>query len=234
MALRLKDEPTWTKFLTDAGIPDTEAATYATTFVKNRITERNMSELTAQQLDALQISVLGDVNTIMKISRTPQSNTTPSAATSETDTMSYRPPTTAAKLPEITSEMTHAQFRKVETDWNVYKNLTRLPNSQIGSLLYSACDESVQTSLINSKVQFFTLSEKDMLKTIEGIVTKRISNQVHRKHFRRIYQEGDTIQNFLTTIRSAAIDCEFVRPECKLDISRIDIRDQFSFRHQVR
>ena len=63
---------------------------------------------------------------------------------SELDHTAYRPPTTAAKLPEITSEMTHAQFRKVETDWDVYKKLTRLPVSQIGPLLYSACDDTVQ------------------------------------------------------------------------------------------
>ena len=35
------------------------------------------------------------------------------------------------------------------------------------------------------------------------------------------------MQNYLTRIRSAAVDCEFLCPECDLDISRIDIRDQF-------
>ena len=63
--------------------------------------------------------------------------------------------------------MMHAQFRKVETDWEVYKKLTKIPLSEIGPSLYSACDDAVQTSLINSTEDFFSLTEKEMLTKLE-------------------------------------------------------------------
>ena len=229
MALRLQDEPSWVKFLQDAGIPADDATKYADVFLKQRITEATLPELTSEHLNQLQISVLGDVLAILKHAKTLNTIPTPTPVTStSSNNAAYRPPTTAAKPPEITSEMTHSQFRKVEIDWDVYKKLTRVPDSEIGALLYSACDDAVQNSIINSNVQFFTLSEKKMLETIENIVTKRINTAVHRKNFRNIVQEDETIQNYLTRIRSAAVDCEFVCPECDLDISRVDIKDQFT------
>ena len=228
MALRLQDELSWTTFLKEAGIPDNEAATYADTLFKNRITERNLSGLTSEHLSALGITVLGDVLSILQHVKL-NCVTTPASTTStlpNSDT--YRPPTTSAKLPEITSEMTHSQFRKVATDWEVYKQLTKLPDSQIGPLLYSACDDTVQNSIINSTIKFFNLTEEKMLETLEEIVTRRVNTSVHRKNFRNIMQEeNQTIQNYLTSIRAAAVDCEFVCPECELDISRVDIKDQF-------
>ena len=234
MALRLKDEPSWTAFLTEAGIPNTEAGQYATILFKNRVTEEILPDLTADHLNTLGITLLGDVLSIIryakkKLSESTNNNNNNADASRNHDTgVSYRPPTTAAKLPEITSEMTHAQFRKVETDWHVYKQLTKIPPSEIEPLLYSACDDTVQTNIINSTVKFFDLTEKKMFETLEEVVTRRVNSAVHRKNFRNIKQEeNETIQSYLTRIRSAAVDCEFVCPECDLDISRVDIKDQF-------
>ena len=226
MALRLQDEPSWAAFLKEAGIPDAEAATYADTLFKNRISERNLSSLTTQHLNGLGITVLGDVLSILQHAKEKTTSATNNHTLPVSET--YRPPTTSAKLPEITAEMTHSQFRKVETDWEVYKLLTKLPESQIGPLLYSACDETVQNSIINSTIKFFTLTEKKMLETLEEIVKRRVNTSVHRTNFKNIKQEeNQTIQSYLTSIRAAAIDCEFVCPECELDISRVDIKDQF-------
>ena len=116
-----------------------------------------------------------------KLSTDNNENNSRDTSTSET-VVTYRPPTTAAKLPEIVSEMTHAQFRKVETDWAVYKQLTKIPPTEIGPSLYSACDESVQTSLIDSTNDFFSLTEKLMLERLEEIVTRRVNTSVHRKN----------------------------------------------------
>ena len=59
MALRLKDEPSWTAFLQEAGIPATESAAYAKTFVENRVNDITVPDLTADHLKALNINVLG-------------------------------------------------------------------------------------------------------------------------------------------------------------------------------
>ena len=61
MALQqLRTVAEWTKYFTDAGIPQTESTTYATTFVNNRITEVSLVGLDRNTLASLEITVLGD------------------------------------------------------------------------------------------------------------------------------------------------------------------------------
>ena len=136
--------------------------------------------------------------------------------------------TAAVKLPSITPNMAHPQFRKFAIDWTVYKKITRLPESEIASHLYSACDESVQNTLINSFPNFFELPEDEMLATIESVVTKRVNPAVHRMNFGALIQhESESIQDFLVRIRTLAIDCAFSCPKCEADISKVHIKDQF-------
>ena len=66
MALRLQDEPSWKAFLQEAGIPDAEATAYTKIFLDNRVTERNISDLTAEHLKVLGITILGDILSILK------------------------------------------------------------------------------------------------------------------------------------------------------------------------
>ena len=234
MALQLTDKPTWTKFLKDAGIPAADAAAYAVTFVEQRISATTLLDLTADHLSSLGIKVLGDVLAILRHAKTLDTTTTPSTVVksdeeaSKSTNHTYRPPPATVKLPSITAEMTHPQFRKLRIDWDVYKKVTNLPHEQIGPLLYSTCDSNVQTNLINSKSEFFKMNESDMLTAIENIVTKRINPAVHRMNFSNIIQhEGESIQEYLTRLRSSAVDCEFSCPSCDVDISHVNIKDQF-------
>ena len=226
MALQLRDKPAWTTFLTEAGIPATEADTYADIFINNRITDNNIKSLTAQHLTELQITVLGDRLSILGHVKTKFPTDTSTAAS---DTSGYRPPGAAAGLkpPDICNEMTHPQFRKLLVDWDVYKGIMKLPPSEVGRYLYSACDSSVQNSLVNGPVDFFSLDETEMLETIQGIVTKRVNPTVHRMNFSNIQQDDSSIQDFHTRLRSAAVGCEFTCPHCELDISDSHIRMQF-------
>ena len=54
---------------------------------------------------------------------------------------------------------------------------------QILSQLYSSCDESVQNSIINTVKNFCSLSEADILREIETIVTQKSNPSVHRMVF---------------------------------------------------
>ena len=230
MALRLRSEPEWVTFLTAANIPETEAATYAKKLVDNRCTENTLSQLTAEHLRAIEITVLGDVLSILGHAKTVLSSPSPQLpADSTVSTVPpFKPPTAAVKLPSITPNMTHPQFRKFAIDWTVYKKITRLPESEIASHLYSACDESVQNTLINSFPTFFELPEDKMLETIESVVTKRVNPAVHRMNFGALTQhESESIQDFLVRIRTLSIDCAFSCPNCEADISKVHIKDQF-------
>ena len=224
MAL-LQDVPTWTAFLREAGIPTRESAAYARIFVDNRVNEKTISDLTADHLRTLEITILGDILAILRHAKTLSM-----AATQESTTRNpanYRLPSATVKLPSIIAEMTHPQFRKFRIDWDVYKKITGFPTAHVGPLLYSACDSDVQTSISTSST-FFDLDEDAMLKAIELIVTKRVNPTVHRMNFSNISQhENETVQDFLTRLCSSAVDCEFLCPECEHDISRVNIMDQF-------
>ena len=111
MALQvLSDEPSWTAFLVSAGVPATEA-TYATIFMDNRINQNTLSDITADHLRLLNITVLGDILAILKhgktlITQTPALPDYTQQSTATSDSKSYRPPPAAVKLPNITPEMT--------------------------------------------------------------------------------------------------------------------------------
>ena len=40
--------------------------------------------------------------------------------------------------------------------------------------------------------------------------------------------ETESIQDFYTRLTSSAVDCEFSCPECEVDISYVNIKDQFT------
>ena len=130
MALRLGDEPAWKNFLTAASIPDEIAAKYAKILVENRLTEATISQLTVEHLTAINITVVGDILAILGHIQTVLSSPALQAPHVESTTSTaaqFKPPPAAIKLPSVSSNMTHPQFRKFLIDWTVYKKITRLP-----------------------------------------------------------------------------------------------------------
>ena len=124
--------------------------------------------------------------------------------------------------------MTHPQFRKFRIDWEVFKTITAIPMDQIPSQLYSSCNESVQNSITNSVKNIFSLSEADILREIETIVTQKLNPSVHRMAFSSITQkDGESIKDFTVCLESAALDCGFMCPSCSFDLLPINVKDQF-------
>ena len=69
-----------------------------------------------------------------------------------------------------------------------------MPPSQIAAQLYKLCQDSVQSSIVNTNGDFFTLSEQNMTQTIETMVTKYSSPAVHCLSFANL-SEGESLQN---------------------------------------
>ena len=225
MALRLRNELEWKSFLTNAGIPDSPSTLYAKTFVANQLNEQTVLQLTAEHLEKMDINVLGDQLAILQHIA---SLVAPTTDHTSHNSAAFKPPPASIKMPSIVPDMTNQQFRKFVIDWNVYKQMTGLPPSQIGPHLYNACNDTVQHNLVNSHSTFFEMDESAMLEVIEKIVTKSVNPAVHRMHFGNLMQsEGESIKDFLVRIRSLDVDCEFSCPACKTDISSINIKDQF-------
>ena len=224
----------WTAFFEGGGISQEAAADYTKIFTENCLTEQELPDIDKDGLRELGITVYGHVLAILRIAKPKQKKEDASSVSSTSSPANnhpmYKPPSVATKLPEIPSDMTHPQFRKFRIDWDVYKQITGLPDEHIANHLYSACCSDVQTSLINTHQDWLKMSEEELLVAIQLIVTKQTNPAVHRINFRKIVQqEGETVKEFTVRLRSAAIDCEFTcpSPTCKADISTPSIQDQF-------
>ena len=55
-----------------------------------------------------------------------------------------------AKLAQLNEDMTLPQFRRLKMDWDVFKRITNLQESQIHAQLYNTYSESVQNRLVNT------------------------------------------------------------------------------------
>ena len=222
MALRVGSD--WLQFFLDANVPAEESKEYAKIFVGNRMTEELLSEITKDTLRELGIPVLGDILAILRHAKKylPPAEQMPKADCTST----VKPP--SAKLPQLTSDMTLPQFRKFLIDWNVFKRITNISETQIHAQLYSCCDDIVQNTIVNTVPDIFSVSEANLLGIIESIVTKHSNPSVHRMNFGSIIQSpAETIQEFVVRLRSLAPYCEFTCPNCTFDLQSNHIRDQF-------
>jgi len=205
------DEAGWKDLFIEYGIKEANATEYGKKFVDEEMSVAMLPQLNRDILKEMGVTTIGDALAILSMSAT-------------------RPPSVkapAAKLPQISSDMTHQQFRKFIVDWNVFLTMTRPPASQIHAILYSCCDDAAQTAIINTYPNFFTTATDDLLKDIEAIVTKKSNPTVHRMTFSgMMQQDNESVQAYVIRLKSLATDCEFACPSCKHDMSSIYIRDQ--------
>ena len=223
---QLVDEPSWKQFFLGIDIPETESTAYASLFARNRITDKTLSSLTVDHLQKLGVTILGDQLAILDSAKSKSTVSTPEI--SATSAPSFKPPPASVKLPTVSPNMTHPQFRKFVIDWNVYKRMTNLPVDHVPSHLYSACDEVVQHSIVNCHPDFLDMDEDAILAAIENVVTKSAHPAIHRMNFGNLKQhDTESIKDFLVRLRSLVVDCEFSCPSCEFDLAEIHIRDQF-------
>ena len=217
---QLAEEPLdatgWKNLFMEHGIKEASATEYGAKFVAEEMTVDMIPRLDRGILKEMGVKVIGDALAILSISDTCVSASSPAVVKAP-----------AAKLPQISSEMTHQQFRKFNIDWNVFVTMTRPPASQIHALLYSCCDDVTQTAIINTYPDYFKIPSDELLDKIETIVTRKSNPTVHRMTFSgMVQQERETVRAYVIRLKSAATDCEFACPKCKHDMSSMYIRDQ--------
>ena len=221
--MALQTEAAWKDFVKSAGITDDAvSSTYAKKFTDNGFNEQSLAGLDKDSLVEMGITMIGHRLAILQRASALNAST----AASPTHATVAKASVTA-NLSTLTLEMTRPQFRKFQQDWTVYKQITLLQPSQTTAHLYNACNEEVQTSLINTHPDFLKEVEDNALKLIESIVTIRSNPAVHRKAFAELVQEeGQAVKTYGVRLRSAATDCAFQCPGCQYDLSAINIKDQ--------
>ena len=131
--------------------------------------------------------------------------------------------TPAAKLPQLNANMTNPQFRKfkTQTNWLVFKRITNIPDNQIHAQLYSCCGDHVQNCFVNTIIAFFTITDDQLLTTLEQF-TKKSNPPVHHLHFESLIQpNGESIKDYVLHLIKSIV------PNCKNNLSNTHAEDQF-------
>ena len=142
----LRTETDWKQFLKKAGITDIETTAYAKTLHNNRIL--HPENLNKEILKELDIIIIGDQTAILKHAQI-QPDRMPTKDPNQRK-VSFTPQVT---LPRINSEMSPAEFPKFK-----FKRLACVQEHyKNASQLYTACDGTVQTSIVNYVGDVLTL-----------------------------------------------------------------------------
>ena len=173
MALRTAQE--WNIWLSDLPVTKDILNKYSKEFVDAELTEEDLSELTHELLVEMNITKLGHRTKILKKAR----------ATEFTSTKVIK---SAIKLPSIKMNSSPSKFRKFTIDWAIYKAEHHITGSKCNTLLYSACDESLQNNIINGLVNFINESEETLLDYIRCAATQQSNPTVYRLEFQKINQ----------------------------------------------
>ena len=100
-------------------------------FIANRLNEQTVLQLTTEHLERMDIKVLHDqlaiLQHIVALAAHAADRTSHSSA-------AFKPPPASIKIPSIISDLTNQQLHRFVIDWNVYKQMTGCPTSQIRHL----------------------------------------------------------------------------------------------------
>ena len=122
MALRtILDEPEWTDYLVNLGIPKKWAKEYAVNFAKQQVPTNLLSRITDTDLrDTYGIQLGGHRLTILHSAAQTPAMELPAVKTSK--------PQVRHKAPQLKPIMTPSAFRAFISHWTVYKGLVGIPH----------------------------------------------------------------------------------------------------------
>ena len=176
-------------------------------------------------------SILGHINSLLSSSSLAASQAASTEAGSSSSQLSNnvpKPKLPALRQPKVCTSMTKQAFRKFEFDWNMLKLHSTIPENQCAMHLYNCCVDDVQSTITATYPNFLTMDEKAVIDMLRNLVTQSSNPLVHRMSFAKISQlPSESIQHFITRLRTSAPDCSFLCPSCDADISTTNIRDQF-------
>lgn len=147
----------------------------------------------------------------------------PAAATFSATPRRAPPPT----RPTATLDMTPHALRKFITDWNIFKRLANIHQSDFTIELYMCCNEQLQSAIYANCARFIEMPETDLLQMINELISKPRNRAATRKNFQSLVQQpGERVTDYMTRILQAATDCCYSCPDCYRDLTDEHARDQ--------
>ena len=122
-------------------------------------------------------------------------------------------PVMRVKPPEGSYTMSPADYRSYKKDCSAYQELTKLSDHQIVLQLRLSMDADLKRIIDTNYPRWDTMTVEDAVKVVGEIVKESSNPVVYRKHFHELVQQRDEpIQDFVTKLRTCAIDSAFVCP----------------------
>ena len=162
--------------------------------------QRQMADL--QKLVALQLQVM---DTHTRAITDPSLRSTPTMSSQEVKHI---------KAPEGRYDMNSSEFRMYTKDWRDFKTLTRFTDEQLVLQMRLNMDADLKRAIdTNLGERWNTLSVEDALSAIKSTIKHTSNPAVFRKDFDGMTQNnGESVREFVTRLRSCALDCEYVCP----------------------
>ena len=159
--------------------------------------------LSMQNLMNLQIKAL-EAQAKLLTGQTPAQAPTPSAQSTLVKNV---------KVPEGRYRMSLSEYRTFKRDCQDYKSLTAYTDKQIVMQIRMNSDEDLKRAIDTNYPSWNSLSLDEAVRNIGDIVSHISNTSVYKKQFDEMCQkENEPIREYITSLRSCAIDCNFVCP----------------------
>ncbi|MEL6802194.1 MAG: DDE-type integrase/transposase/recombinase [Bacteroidota bacterium] len=219
MALRAS-KAEWLEFLTNIGIPDEPAKTYASNFQQEEVSISLLKLISDEELNKTYGVTIGGHRLRLRHS-VEQFREQTNADQSTSSTPVVRP-LVRHQPPQLQENMNPSSFRAFERHWLAYKKLVGLPSNSFDSaaqLFSLTCSENskIRKMISDHNPNHLNLSEQEYLEMVRNLLTSRASPETYRnKFFHMSQQPGESCQQWLQRLQEISPDCEFSFP-CNQD-----------------
>lgn len=103
--------------------------------------------------------------------------------------------------PSITKDTTEEDWNTFVKKWNLFKNGTDIPPTQVTTHLWQCCDPDLEAELFKDVQNIATITEADLLNSIKRLAVISIAASVRRAEFLALHQDhGQPIRSFAAKV----------------------------------
>ena len=128
--------------------------------------------------------------------------------------------------PSITKDTTEEDWNTFVKKWNLFKNGTDIPTTQVTTHLWQCCDPDLEAELFKDVQDIATITEADLLNSIKRLAVISIAASVRRAEFLSLHQDhGQPIRSFAAKVKGKAQTCAFHK-DCSNCFQPVDYTDE--------